>query len=195
MESIVVNGSARPNLGKTGAKVIRNEGSVPCVLYSSEGVVHFSTTPLELRDLIYSPDFKVANISVEGATHRCILKAVQFHPVTDAIVHVDFLKLLPGQKIKVEVPLRFVGASPGVKAGGKLIQLVRRIKVKATPEDMVDEVVADISGLELGQSIRVREIKSNEGIEIMNSPSIPVGMIEIPRALRSAAAAAEKSGK
>lgn len=195
MESIVVNGSARPNLGKTGAKVIRNEGSVPCVLYSSEGVVHFSTTPLELRDLIYSPDFKIANISVEGATHRCILKAVQFHPVTDAIVHVDFLKLLPGQKIKVEVPLRFVGASPGVKAGGKLIQLVRRIKVKATPEDMVDEVVADISGLELGQSIRVRDIKSNEGIEIMNSPSIPVGMIEIPRALRSAAAAAEKSGK
>src|SRR5690606_26764843 len=195
MESIVVNGSARPNLGKTGAKVIRNEGSVPCVMYSSEGVVHFSTTPLELRDLIYSPDCKIANISVEGATHRCILKAVQFHPVTDAIVHVDFLKLLPGQKIKVEVPLRFVGASPGVKAGGKLIQLVRRIKVKATPEDMVDEVVADISGLELGQSIRVRDIKSNEGIEIMNSPSIPVGMIEIPRALRSAAAAADKSGK
>lgn len=198
MEIIAVNGQARPGLGKKVAKAVRNEGRIPCVLYGGDEVVHFSTTLNEVRGVVYTPDFKVAELSVDGKTYRAILKDVQWHPVSDSIMHIDFLRLVEGHPVKVEVPLRFKGVSPGVRAGGKLQQKLRRVQIKATPEHLVTEISVDISKLELGQSIRVRDIVIEEpGVEIMSSPGVPVATIEIPRALRSATAAAEKaaSGK
>jgi large subunit ribosomal protein L25 len=194
MEAVVVSGQLRPGLGKKGTKAVRNEGRIPCVLYTKDEVVHFSTTGKDVKSIVYTPDFKVADIAIEGKTYRAILKDVQWHPLSDEIVHIDFMGLQPGHPVKVEVPLRFKGVSPGVKAGGKLQQKLRRVRIKATPENMVDELSVNISTMELGQSIRVRDIiVEDEGVEILNSPGVPVATIEIPRALRSAAAAAEKA--
>ncbi|MCB0569710.1 MAG: 50S ribosomal protein L25 [Phaeodactylibacter sp.] len=194
MEIVAVNGQKRVGLGKKETKAVRNEGLIPCVLYGGDEVVHFSTTLNDIRGVVYTPDFKIAELTVEGKAYRAILKDVQWHPVTDSIVHIDFLRLVEGNAIKVEVPLRFTGVSPGVRAGGKLQQKLRRVLIKTTPEHLISEMSVDISKLELGQSIRVRDIVVEEpGIEIMNSPGVPVATIEIPRALRSATAAAEKA--
>jgi large subunit ribosomal protein L25 len=192
MESIIIKAEKRAELGKAGSKKIRREGLVPCTLYNSQENVNFTAHPLELRDIIYTPDFKIANVSIDGQEHKCILKSVQFHPVTDQIVHVDFQKLSPDTKIKLEVPVRFTGSSEGVKIGGKLVQSLRKVKIKTTAEKMVSELKVDISALKLGQSVRVRDIKGIDGIEIMNAPGIPIATVEIPRALRSAGAKAEK---
>lgn len=193
MEVISFEANVRENLGTKSAKSARSNDRIPAVMYGGDEPVHFTTTVSDVRHLVYTPDFKVAEISVNGQAYRCILKDVQFHPVTDAIQHIDFLRLVEGQPVKIEVPVRFVGNSPGVRAGGKLLQNLRRVKIKALPKHMVNEVKLDISTLELGQAVRVRDIDTAEGVEILNPPSTPVAVIEIPRALRSATAAAEKA--
>jgi large subunit ribosomal protein L25 len=157
-------------------------------MYGGGENVIFNVKPLALKSLVYTPEFKVAEITLGDKTHRCILKDLQVHPVTDSILHVDFLRLIEGTPVKLEIPVRCVGASPGVKVGGKLQQKMRRVKVKTTPEKMVDELEVSINELLLGESVRVRDIKLPEGIEIMNPPANPVASIEIPRALRSAEA-------
>lgn len=192
MEIIDIKGHERKDLGKSAAKRTRTEGLVPCVLYSGNTALHFSAHPLELRHIIYTGEFKQADIEINGEKHRCILKAMQFNPVTDVVTHVDFLKLVPGNSIKVEVPVKFLGIAQGVKEGGKLQQMLRKIKIKTTPEKVLSEMQLDITHLKLGQSVRVRDIKVEEGIEILNAPSIPVAIIEIPRALRGAKAAEKK---
>lgn len=182
-------------MSKSATKALKSEGLVPAVLYGGDEVVHFSVSVKDLRALIYTADFKVAELNVGGKVYRCIVKDKQFHPVTDAIQHVDFLQLVDGKTVKVQVPIRFTGSAPGVKVGGKLQQTMRLVSIKTTPESLVDEMTADVSHLELGQSIRVRDIKTLDGIEIMNTLSIPIATIEIPRALRSAAAAAAAGKK
>jgi large subunit ribosomal protein L25 len=193
MEVVKVNGIVRENLGKVATKAARNSESIPCVLYGGNENVHFTTTWSEVRHLIYTPNFKAAELSIAGNTYKAILKEVQFHPANEQIQHIDFLKLIPNTPIKVSIPLILRGTSPGVKSGGKLIQSVRKIKVKCMPEVLVDELSLDISKLELGQTARVREIDPVVGIELMMPPAVPVVLIEIPRALRSAAAAEAKA--
>jgi large subunit ribosomal protein L25 len=195
MSVIAFNGLSRTDLGKKASKTLRKDGRIPCVLYSAKEVVHFSTTGSEVKNIIYTPDFIIAQLHLDGTTYKCIVKDYQLHPLSNELVHIDFLQLVEGQPIKVDVPVRFKGTSPGVKAGGKLIQSVRRVKIKTMPENMVQELHVDISNLDLGQSLRVRDILPNPGVEIVNAPSIPVAVIEIPRALRSAAAASEKDTK
>lgn len=192
METIAITGQPRTGLGKKPSKDLRNDGRIPCVLYGGQDVVHFSVTLNDVKNLIYTPDFRVANLTVDGINFRCIVKDYQLHPLTSNLTHIDFLSLVDGQKVKLEVPVRTKGVSPGVKLGGKLQQKLRRVKVKTLPEEMVTELFIDISPLDLGQSLRVRDIQVPEGIELLNSPSIPVVTIEIPRALRSAAAAEAK---
>ncbi|RMG82351.1 MAG: 50S ribosomal protein L25 [Bacteroidetes bacterium] len=150
--------------------------------------IQFTTTFKEVKDLVYTPDFKVAEITVDGKSYRSILKDVQFHPVKDTIRHVDFLVISDTRPIKVELPVKFVGVSPGVRVGGKLIQNLRKIKVKTTADKLIDVLTLDISKVELGQSIRVRDIQLEDGIEIMSPPATPVATVEIPRALKSAGA-------
>lgn len=195
MEIVTVKGEVRKEFGKKATKAIRDAKRIPCVLYGVDSLIHFTTTLKDVKTLIYTPDFKLAEVEVDGQKYRSIIKDIQWHPVTDEIIHIDFLKLIEGHSVKLEVPVRFVGVSPGVKAGGKLQQKVRRVKIKTVPEYMVSELELDISKMELGQSIRVRDIKVNENIEIMQQPGTPVATVEIPRALRSAASAAAKEAK
>ncbi|MEO0732201.1 MAG: 50S ribosomal protein L25 [Bacteroidota bacterium] len=195
MQTVQVSGEVRENLGKKSSKATRREGLVPAVLYGAGDPVHFTIKPLDVRALIYSPEFKLAELSVNGQTYRAIVKDYQFHPVTDQLRHIDFLALQDGHPIKVQVPVTFEGTSPGVRSGGKLQVAVRRVKIKTTPENLVDKVVLDISELELGSAIRVRDIAPMEGVEIMNPAGTPIATVEVPRALRSAATAAAKEAE
>ncbi|MBL7815914.1 MAG: 50S ribosomal protein L25 [Saprospiraceae bacterium] len=193
MESIQFTGTVREVVGKAASKAVRNSDAIPCVMYGGETVAHFSTTWSDVRHLIFTADFKTAEITLDGTTHVAIVKSVQFHPVTEKILHIDFLKLVPGTPIKVTLPLRLRGSSPGVKAGGKLVQSIRKVSVKCYPETLVDQLTIDISKLDLGQSSRVRDIDAVEGVDVTMAGAIPVVMIEIPRAMRAAAAAEAKA--
>lgn len=190
MESVAIQATTRPETGKKATKATRKAGEVPCVIYGGENVVHFSGKPLAFRELVYTPEFKLAEIELDGNVYKCILKDIQFHPVTDEILHIDFLQLVEGKPLKVMIPIKFKGQAPGVKIGGRLTQKVRKVKVKTTPEKLVPELFVDISSLQLDQSVRIRDIEIKDGMEVMTSMSIPVATVETPRALRSAGAAA-----
>jgi len=193
MESIAIKGNIRTDLGKRATKLARQTNVVPCVIYGGENVVHFSAPVLDFKHLIYTADFKMVEIEVDGKTYKCILRDAQFHPVTDNLLHLDFLELVDGQAIKVEIPIRFEGIAPGVKTGGKLYQKLRAVKIKTTPEHLVNELLVDVSELNLGQSIRVKDIEIGEGMEMMSTPGIPVASVEVPRALRSLEAEEEEA--
>ncbi len=191
MKVVAIKGEARTELGKKASKAIKAEGKVPCVIYGSGENVHFTGEPLAFRDIIYTGEFKLVEISIDGKTYKCILKDAQFHPVTDSILHLDFLQLVDGKNVIAQVPVRLVGTSPGAKLGGKVLRNLKKIKIKTVPEKLVDELTLDISELQLGGAVRVRDVEIPEGIEVMNDGGIPVATMVIPRALRSAEAKKE----
>lgn len=191
MEIVKVEAQARESFGKKHTKKVRKEGLVPAIIYGGDTNIAISVTPKSVKSLVYTPDFKLADITVNGETQQCILKDITFHPLSDEIVHIDFLRVIPGKSIKVEIPVDFKGKSPGVKEGGKLIPQMRKVKVKTTPEHLVDRLYVDISELELGNSVRVRDLELPEGIEVMTTTATPVAIVEVPRALKSAEAAIE----
>lgn len=193
MEIVKIEAQARESFGKKHTKKIRKDGLVPAIIYGGANNTSISVTPKSVKSLVYTPDFKIAEIEVNGDTHKCILKDITFHPLSDEIVHIDFLRMIEGTPIKVEIPVDFKGKSPGVKEGGKLISQMRKVKVKTTPELLVDRVYVDISSLELGGSVRVRDIDFPEGMEVLTTTATPVAIVEVPRALKSAEAEAAKA--
>jgi large subunit ribosomal protein L25 len=193
MESFKFTGQIREAVGKAATKLVRHADGIPCVMYGSGDPIHFTTNWHDVRHLVFTPDFQTVDVTIGAETRHAIVKNVQFHPVSEKILHMDFLQLVPGNPIKVVLPLRLRGGSPGVKAGGKLLQSIRKVSVKCLPENLVDQLTLDISKLDLGQSARVRDIDAVEGIEVSMAPAIPVVMIEIPRAMRAAAAAEAKA--
>jgi len=193
MQVVKVTGNQRQGTGTAGAREARNQGLIPAVVYGGGEVAHIGVKLQEVKSLIYTPDFKIAEVQIDGATHKCIVKDVQMHPVTDNVMHVDFLRLVDGHPIKVNIPVKFKGVSPGVKEGGKLVPMMRRVKVKTLPENLVDELFVDISELELGGSVRVRDIEINDKLEIMTTGATPVANVEVPRALKSEEAEAEEA--
>lgn len=184
MEVLTLNASPRKDLGKAATKAVRNADLVPCVLYGGNENLHFTVVPLDLRDLIYSPEFKVVEINLEGETHRCIIKSAQFHPVTDKVMHIDFLRLIDNHKVKVDIPISFEGIAIGIKEGGKLIKKMRKVSIKTVPEHLIDKIVLNTTRMKLGESLRIKDLDLSEGIEILNNGNIPIATIEIPRALR-----------
>jgi large subunit ribosomal protein L25 len=194
MQTITISGKARTQLGKKATKADRNAGNIPCVMYAGNEVVHFTSTMASLRPLLFTPNFYKVKVDIDGSITEALLKDVQAHPVTDDILHLDFIKLISGNKIYAEIPIKIVGSSQGVREGGKLLVKVRKLRVRATSETLKQEIEVDISPLKLGQSIKVKDLP-DQGFEILNSPSIPLASIEIPRALRSAATAAAAAAK
>lgn len=183
MKTVSFTGQKRDVAEK--ASRTRKEGRIPAVIYGGELVDHFSVTHNDIKSLIYTPDFKLGELDLDGKKYKCIVKDVQYHPLTDEIVHIDFLAIEEGRKVKVEVPIRFKGVSPGVKEGGKLMQTMRRIKIKVDPAHLVDEMMLDISDLKLGFAVKVKDIETNENIEILVNKNIPVATVQVPRALKS----------
>lgn len=195
MEIVSIVGQPKKETGKAANGKLRKTGQVPCVIYGGDEQVMFSSNFLDMRALVYTPDFKLAEIEVEGKKYKAILKDIQFDPVTDQMVHADFQLLKDGHTVKVEVPVRFNGIASGVKAGGTLVAKLRKVKIMATPEKLINEVNINVSEVELGSSVRVSDIDVEDGVVILNNPSIPVASVEIPRALKSAASEEAKEGE
>lgn len=190
METISIQAEERTALGPKASRKLRRDGLVPCVLYGAGETVHFTAPTRAFKNLIYTPNFNTVEVEVAGKKHKAVLKETQFHPVTDSILHIDFLALVDDKKVTVNLPLRFVGQSKGVKEGGKLMPALRSLTVKAFPKDLRGEIEIDITNIELGKSVKVKEIVL-ENMEIMNNPQIPIASVEIPRALKSAEAEAD----
>ena len=186
MKTIEIIGYKRANLGKQEAKRLRREANAPCVLYGGQEQIHFYTPMALLKDLVYTPDAHFVHLSVEGTVYQCILQDIQFHPVSEMILHVDFLLMFDNKPIKMQIPTMLTGTSPGVITGGSLAKKLRSLPVVAYPKHMPAHIQVDVSTLELGQMVRVRDIET-ANYTILASPGIPVASVEIPRALRSAA--------
>ncbi len=187
MEKIEIVGYQRANLGRTESQAIRAEGNVPCVLYGGQEQVHFYAPAILFRDLLYSPNIYEVALNIEGDEYRAILQEAQFHPVSDALIHADFLLITDKKPVKIAVPVRLVGTAPGVQKGGKLVTRVRKLRVKGTVENIPNFIDVDVSSLDLGKSIRVGQI-SVKNIEVLEQASNPVASVEIPRALRGTVA-------
>lgn len=185
MNVVNIAAEVRNEFGKQASHNFRKEGKVPCVLYGGEEVKHFLIEKTDLKPFVYTPEFNVIEVKAESGTFKAIVKDVQFHPVTEEVEHIDFQELVEGKLVKVSVPVKLIGDSLGVKEGGSLVTVIRKLPIKATPENLVTELIGDISHLNLSQAITVREMLIPDGIQVMQDPGSPVGYIEVPRSLKS----------
>lgn len=191
MKTIAISGSLRENVGKRDAKELRYEGKVPAVLYGGKEQVHFSFTRTELNEAVYSPEANFVEISIDGKKVKAIVKETQFHPLTDVLLHVDFIQLFDDKEILMEIPVKLTGTSPGVKMGGKLVQKLRKLRVKALPENMPQVVEVSIEKLEVGNLIRVRDLEKGKYF-VTNIPEDTIVSVGMSRALKQAESAAAK---
>ena len=195
MKSIEIKGSLRTETGKKATRDLRNNNSVPCVLYGLQKdekglpvATHFTVTVDGLRNLVYTPNIYVVELNIDGTTHKAIMKDIQFHPVKDTILHVDFLEINEESPIVMQVPVQLEGLAEGVKAGGKLALQVRKLKVKALYNQIPERLVVNVTNLGLGKTIKVGEL-SFEGLELLNAKEVVVCAVKLTRAARGAQAA------
>ena len=201
MKEISIKGSKRSDLGKKASKEIRKQDAVPCVVYGVEKgennlpvATHFTVTNSELRNLIYTPNIYTVILNIDGKEYKAILKDIQFHPVNDSVLHVDFYEITPEKPIIMAVPIMTSGLAEGVRAGGKLAVQIRRLKVKATYDKIPESLSIDVTKLGLGKSIKVSELEF-EGLEVITSKDVVVVSVKMTRAAQGAAAAAAADKK
>ena len=183
MRTVEIIGYKRANLGKSSSKHLRNEGNVPCVLYGGKDQVHFYAPAIQFRDALYTPEPCFVKLNVEGEEFTAIIQDSQFHPVSETLLHADFLQLFDEKEVKMDIPVKMVGSAPGVANGGKLIIKKPKLGVRALPANMPDAIDVDVSELKLGKSVKVGSL-SPENFEILNSPLVTIASVAIPRALR-----------
>ncbi len=186
MKSFAIKGAAREAVGKKDAKKLRSESKVPCVLYGGEEPIHFCAEEGAFRKVVYTPNVYLIDLDVDGTIYKAIIQDIQFHPVKEQILHIDFLKIEEDKPVKIEVPIKVSGYAIGMRSGGKLKVNLRRLKVKALAKDLPDNIEIKIDDLELGQSFKVGELESDK-LEFLNSKSVPVVSIVITRAAKAAA--------
>lgn len=189
MKSVVIKGEVRNSLGKKDAKKLRAAEKAPAVLYGGEETIHFSVDFSELRQLIYTPSVYLIDLDLDGKTYKAIMQDIQWHPVEEQVLHVDFLMIGDDRPVKIEVPIKVSGHAKGIKAGGKLNTNLRRLKVKALATDLPDAIEIDVTKLGLGQSIKVADLKV-DNVEFLDPKSNVVVSVAITRAARSAAGTA-----
>ncbi len=190
MKTIDLIGYWREPGAKT-AKKLRKEGNVPCVMYGKGANYHFYVPIILFRELVYTPEVCFVNMDIEGEEHLCILQDTSFHPVSDLIIHADFLELQDDKEVKMEIPVHYTGTSIGVAKGGKLVPKLRKVKVKGLPANLPDFIEVDVTELDLGKSVKVATLKP-EGFAVLNLDVVTIATIEIPRALKSQKTQAEK---
>ena len=191
MKTIEINGSKRANISKQEVKNLRGSEMVPCVLYGGEEQVHFSTDLSSFKGLVYTPDVHMVKLSVDGKEYHCVIQDVQFHPVTDVIIHADFLQVFDNKPVTMSIPVKLTGASEGVKMGGKLVTKFRRLKVKALPAHLPDYITVDISSLKIGDTIRVRDLNLSD-VTLLESPANVIVSVNMTRNVSAEAAEASK---
>ena len=185
MKSVKIEGKTRSGSGKKNTRHLRSEGEVPAVIYGGKEAIHFSAPAMAFRTLVYTPEFQIAEIIVDGKTYRTIMKDIQFDVVTDSLNHIDFLELVDDRKVVATLPLKFNGMPQGVKDGGRLEIKIKSLNVRTLPKYLCAAIEVNIEALELNGNIRVEEVKV-EHMEILNSPRVPIASVVTTRALRQA---------
>ncbi|MDH3699187.1 MAG: 50S ribosomal protein L25/general stress protein Ctc [Flavobacteriaceae bacterium] len=163
MKSITIKGSERESVGKKSSRALRNAGKIPCVVYGGETPLHFSANELAFRDLVYTANAHTVSIELEnGNKVDAVMQDIQFHPVTDNILHIDFYQLFKDKELSMEIPVRLNGSAPGVRNGGRLLFRMRTLTIKALPDNLPDFFNVDISELKIGDNILVESLLSDE---------------------------------
>jgi len=182
MKSVAISGSPRANVGKKDAKALRKQGQVPCVLYGGKEQMQFSVDAAAFRHLVYTPEALTVKLDIGGRTVDALLQDLQLHPVTDAILHADFIEIVSGKPVIVNLPVKVVGNSEGVKAGGKLVKKLRKIKVRGLVEDMPESFELNIESLNIGDSIMVRDL-TNDKLEFLDPETATIVAVQTSRAV------------
>lgn len=190
MKVVSLSGSPRENVGKKDAKALRSAGLVPCVLYGSGEQVHFSAEAVQVDKLIYTPEVYKVDLDINGRKSQAIIQEVQQNPLTDDIIHVDFLELDENKPVKISLPVRIKGIAPGVTSGGKLQQVFRKLKLVGLPKDMPADITLDISKLEIGDAIRVKHIEI-PGVQLLDPANAVVVSVKMARGAKKKSAEEE----
>ena len=185
MKSVVLTGQKREGLGKKESKKLRAQKIVPAVLYGGNEVVHFAVPFSDLRKLIYTPSVFLIDLEIDGENYKALMQDIQWHPVEEEVLHIDFLRISDGNPVKIDVPINVTGMAKGMKAGGKLKTNLRRLKVKALAENLPDTIDIDITPLTIGQSIKVGDLK-RDNLEFLDSKSNVIVGVITSRAAKSA---------
>jgi large subunit ribosomal protein L25 len=186
MKTVEIIGYRRANLGKADSQKLRDEGLVPCVLYGGNDQIHFYSPMILFRELVYTNEAHFVHINIEGEECQAIMQEVQFHPVSEIILHADFLRVSEDRKIKMSIPTRLVGQAPGVAKGGALIRKRAALKVYGFPKDMPDHIDVSVSELDFHHAIKVGDMKM-EGLEFLDPKQSTIAAVEVPRAAKLAA--------
>jgi large subunit ribosomal protein L25 len=193
MKSLTIKGTKRTEINKQAVKQLRDNGGVPCVLYGGKENVHFSSQILNFKGLVYTGDVHTVQLSIDGTDYNAIMKDIQFHPITDRIIHIDFLEIHPDKEVVIDVPVKVKGTSVGVKEGGRLIQKLRKLKISAMMNKLPDHIEIDITPLKIGDSVRVGDLK-REGVSFLDSANNTVVGVRITRAVVEEVVAAPATG-
>lgn len=189
MKTVSISGSPRANVGKKDAKALRREGKVPCVIYGGKEQVTFIASERDFTKLLYTPDVHIVNIALSGKTYNAILQETQFHPLTDKLLHADFLEIIPGKAVTMSIPVRTKGSAVGVKEGGQLQLKHRHLKAKGVIEKMPDSITLDVTNLKVGDSIHISDLKF-EGITFLEKPNVTVVGVRYTRVVEETPVAA-----
>lgn len=180
MKSVEIQGQVRTNLGSKYAQLERKAGNVPCVIYGGEAPIHFSAPELAFKGLVYTAEAKTAKVSVDGNEVEAVIQDIQFHPVTDKLLHIDFIQLIEGKPVTMDIPVVLEGQARGVLSGGKLKMIIRKLSVRAVPGNFPENITLNIAPLRIGQSIRVSDVVT-EGYEVLNAPTAVIVTIKNAR--------------
>lgn len=196
MKTITIEGQLRTGMGKSATRSLRSQGLVPGVIYGGANEISFTASDAAFKPLVYTSQFQFAEVKIDGKSYKCILKDLQFDKVTDRLIHIDLMELVEDKPVTATIPVKYVGTSVGVKAGGKLVTKIKSLKVKTLPKYLRENIEVDITNLELNGNIRVEDVKIDH-YEIMNSPRIPMASVTMTRQLKQeeAAAGPEKAKK
>jgi len=182
MKTVSLSGSLRENVGKKDAKMQRNLGKVPCVIYGGKEQKHFTLNQLDFKKIVFTPDVFIVKIELDGSFYETILQEVQYHPVTDIVLHADFLQITPGKQIVLGIPVELEGTSPGIIKGGKLHLKLRKLRVRGLVEDMPERILINVSKLDLGKSIKVKEIVNNK-LQFLDTANSVIVNVKTPRGI------------
>jgi large subunit ribosomal protein L25 len=182
MKKVSISGSLRESVGKKDAKKHRIDGKVPCVLYGGKDQVHFVTEQISFKKLVYSPEAFTVKINVNSKEYQAVLQDIQYHPVSDSILHADFLEIFDDKPVTIHIPVKVTGKSQGVLKGGRFIQKLRKVKIKALPAFLPDDITVDISPLEINDSIRVSDIKQNN-VTFLDPPNSVIVGVRVTRVI------------
>ena len=185
MKTITLSGSQRTKIGKLGNKNLRRTGKVPCVLYGGKENLHFETIEKDFKNIVYTPDIHLVKLEVGGTHKDAILKDIQFHPVTDSILHVDFLEVFPDKPVVMDIPVRFVGTSIGVREGGQMLKKLNKIRLQGIISKIPDTIEINIEALKIGDLVKIADLKY-DGVSFLHDPAVTIVSIKKTRVVVAA---------